>query len=225
MEEQQQQPVDSAKASTATGNVKSGLLGILQRRTHNFRPNRLGSAMCPGRRVMNCDPEDAALAGNVGLIERLRQEGRHCTTVEADKAASEGLVEVVQNLREHGVLTSEAILTELYESTHGDAWLHRGNWRDSRACHLHWHGISSDFQGNVVSLVRTGNGLAGQLSESIGQLRHLQHLNLSRNALTGTIPESLTNLTKLQRLNLSHNMLSGKVERNWCRAVVTNGDW
>ncbi|KAG2332879.1 hypothetical protein Bca52824_004059 [Brassica carinata] len=57
----------------------------------------------------------------------------------------------------------------------------------------------------------SGNGLEGNIPESIGFLKTLIALNLSNNTFTGPIPLPLANLTELQSLDLSRNKLSGTI--------------
>ncbi|XP_020870599.1 receptor-like protein 12 isoform X2 [Arabidopsis lyrata subsp. lyrata] len=56
-----------------------------------------------------------------------------------------------------------------------------------------------------------GNRLHGKIPESVGLLKDLIVLNLSRNSFTGNIPSSLASLTQLESLDLSHNKLSGQI--------------
>ncbi|KAM7477786.1 hypothetical protein LguiA_025999 [Lonicera macranthoides] len=55
------------------------------------------------------------------------------------------------------------------------------------------------------------NNFDGNIPETIGELKSLYVLNLSRNALTGSIPSSLGNLKQLGSLDLSVNELIGKI--------------
>lgn len=57
----------------------------------------------------------------------------------------------------------------------------------------------------------SGNKIHGNIPESIGLLKELYVLNLSRNAFTGNIPSSLANLTVLESLDISENKLSGEI--------------
>nr|XP_023899982.1 receptor-like protein 9DC3 [Quercus suber] len=57
----------------------------------------------------------------------------------------------------------------------------------------------------------SSNRFAGEISESIGNLKGLRLLNISNNILTGHIPPSLGNLAELESLDLSQNKLSGEI--------------
>src|SRR3546814_2041324 len=77
---------------------------------------------------------------------------------EADVAAEEDNVHIVQALREYGVLSSDDILRELFAATGGHAWTHQGNWCDKRTHHLKWLGVysrSEEHTSELQSLMRS----------------------------------------------------------------------
>ena len=53
--------------------------------------------------------------------------------------------------------------------------------------------------------------LVGTIPPELGQLGHLQSLDLSFNRLTGSIPPELEQLDRLQSLDLNHNQLMGSI--------------
>ena len=53
--------------------------------------------------------------------------------------------------------------------------------------------------------------LVGTIPPELGQLGHLQSLDLSFNQLTGSIPPELEQLDRLQSLDLNHNRLTGTI--------------
>lgn len=53
--------------------------------------------------------------------------------------------------------------------------------------------------------------VVGPIPETLGQLRELQFLGISKNFLTGNIPVSLGALKKLETVDLSYNQLSGSI--------------
>ncbi|KAL5857019.1 hypothetical protein ACOSQ3_004477 [Xanthoceras sorbifolium] len=84
------------------------------------------------------------------------------------------------------------------------------NWTSSGDCCL-WEGITCDASGNVTHLWLPLKGLIGTVSPSIGNLRHLSHLNLSHNGLFGPLPtSSFSSLIRLEFLDLSFNRLTGE---------------
>ena len=56
-----------------------------------------------------------------------------------------------------------------------------------------------------------GNELTGAIPPTLGQLGHLQGLDLSHNRLTGAIPSALGQLGQLERLYLGGNELTGAI--------------
>ena len=65
--------------------------------------------------------------------------------------------------------------------------------------------------GHLQVLDLGGNGLTGTIPPELGQLDQLQVLRLGRNQLTGPMPKSLGQLGHLQVLHLTDNQLTGAV--------------
>ncbi|WOH01131.1 hypothetical protein DCAR_0520512 [Daucus carota subsp. sativus] len=77
-----------------------------------------------------------------------------------------------------------------------------------------WQGVFCSNQENVVKFVASGLGLSGLVSDNtIGKLRNLQSLDLSRNKITG-LPSDFWSLGSLKILNLSYNQISGSLSSN-----------
>ncbi len=108
------------------------------------------------------------------------------------------------------VISEQAALTALYETTGGTDWTNRGNWWTGRPLG-EWHGVSVDGQGRVTGLVLADNGLAGAFPPELGALTHLRALDLRDNALTGPIPAELGALVNLTYLVLDNNELTGAI--------------
>ncbi|KAE8691535.1 Receptor protein kinase-like protein [Hibiscus syriacus] len=70
-------------------------------------------------------------------------------------------------------------------------------------------GTSDAFR--VTSLILPNSQLLGSISEDIGFIQHLSHLDLSSNFFNGTLPSSIFNSTELQLLSLSDNVISGEL--------------
>ena len=108
------------------------------------------------------------------------------------------------------VISEQAALTALYETTGGPDWTSRGNWGTDRPLG-EWHGVSVDEQGRVTGLILTDNGLSGGFPPELGALTHLRTLDLRDNALTGPIPAELGALVNLTYLVLDNNDLTGPI--------------
>ncbi|KAD3066685.1 hypothetical protein E3N88_34565 [Mikania micrantha] len=74
-------------------------------------------------------------------------------------------------------------------------------------------GYIHDFYGDsdLKHLIVAGTNFQGYLPDSIGNLTHLNKLNLSSCAFTGSLPRSISNLTQLTVLDLGNNFFSGPV--------------
>ncbi|MCO5586269.1 hypothetical protein L7F22_040208 [Adiantum nelumboides] len=67
-------------------------------------------------------------------------------------------------------------------------------------------------QDNSVTRVDLGNSrLSGHLVPELGELKHLQYLELYKNKISGKIPEELGKLTSLVSLDLYNNNLTGSI--------------
>ncbi|KAF8932251.1 hypothetical protein BGZ47_011471 [Haplosporangium gracile] len=102
-----------------------------------------------------------------------------------------------------------AVIADLYKAT--------GPWQfvpDTTNCcnaeYPHSSGIKCNANNQIIYIYLAGQGLSGNLPESIGSLTGLQYLLLYYNNLSGPIPSSLANLPLLI-LDLSHNRLSGSL--------------
>ena len=80
----------------------------------------------------------------------------------------------------------------------------RGNQLDSEIPPLPW---------GIITVLLSNNSITGEISHQIGDLKQLQHLDLSFNLLQGTPPPSIFALPSLSYLNLASNMLSGSLSR------------
>ncbi|XP_059630506.1 receptor-like protein EIX2 [Cornus florida] len=83
----------------------------------------------------------------------------------------------------------------------------------------------------LVSLKLVLNSLQGELPDSIGILKNLQHLDLSDNSFWGSIPKSFGNLSNLQELDISNNNMNGAIPEsfgrlsNLIRLNLDNNSW
>ena len=86
-----------------------------------------------------------------------------------------------------------AVLTGVYRSTGGETWHRSGGWGTGVVLET-WHGVRADSLGRAVALDVTGNGLAGRLPGSLGELTRLTELRVGDNELTGPLPLALAKL-------------------------------
>ncbi len=86
-----------------------------------------------------------------------------------------------------------AVLTGLYRTGGGENWHRSSGWGEGSVLE-DWHGVGADSLGRAVALDLAGNGLAGRLPASLGELTRLTELRLGGNALTGPLPLALSKL-------------------------------
>jgi len=127
--------------------------------------------------------------------------------------------------------SEKQVLLDFYTSTNGENWTQ--SW-DLNQPVSKWHGITIK-DNNVISISMLFNNIEGELPSSLGQLKHLEILELSfnklygpipaqigdlqnlkllafnGNGLNGTLPSSLGNLSNLTQLHLSSNYFSGEL--------------
>ncbi|MFI3315736.1 MAG: discoidin domain-containing protein [Rikenellaceae bacterium] len=111
------------------------------------------------------------------------------------------------------------ILMELYYATDGDNWYNNDNWGSS-ADLGDWDGIDTDDEGNVIEIYLPESNLTGEIPNMIGDLEHLQYINLSGNHISGPIPDAIGNLSNLQQLHLYSNELTGEIP--WSISTLSN---
>ena len=113
------------------------------------------------------------------------------------------------------------MLEALYDATGGQDWIDNTNWKTAVPLG-EWFGVTTDTAGRVTRLHLPGNGLAGSIPATLGELDTLWYLHLGSrwdseaqqvvgNALTGPIPAELGNLANLERLALGGNALTGPI--------------
>ncbi|KAG0579867.1 hypothetical protein KC19_4G129800 [Ceratodon purpureus] len=74
-----------------------------------------------------------------------------------------------------------------------------------------WRGVSCNPTGNVIGIDLPELELNGTITPMIGDLVHLEFLNLSYNHFWGPIPSELTRCQNLSGLDLSTNSLNGEL--------------
>ena len=106
--------------------------------------------------------------------------------------------------------SDRAALEALYNATNGANWTNNSNWLSDSSLG-EWHGVTTDANGRVTSLLLPGNGLSGSIPSQLGNLSNLTSLYLWDNQLSGSIPSELGNLANLTDLILYNNQLSGEI--------------
>ena len=121
-----------------------------------------------------------------------------------------------------GPQNDREVLEVLYDSTGGENWTNRRNWKTSTPLG-DWYGVATDTAGRVTELDLGGNELTGLIPGALGDLELLQTLHLggridptsgqwlTTNALTGPIPDELGRLENLSSLRLGWNELTGRI--------------
>ncbi|KAK3128571.1 hypothetical protein QOZ80_6BG0463580 [Eleusine coracana subsp. coracana] len=83
-------------------------------------------------------------------------------------------------------------------------------WGSSNVCN--WTGVACDMaRRHVVKLELRDQKLSGEVSPALGNLSHLNILNLSGNLFTGKVPSELGNLFHLNLLDISANSFAGRI--------------
>ncbi|GAA0183878.1 transmembrane signal receptor [Lithospermum erythrorhizon] len=85
------------------------------------------------------------------------------------------------------------------------------NWDANAVDPCSWSMVSCSRDYFVTSLAIPSQGLSGTISNSIGNLTHLQSLLLQNNNISGAIPLEIGKLPKLQTIDLSDNALTGQI--------------
>ena len=123
-----------------------------------------------------------------------------------------GTASVTVTIADDDASPDRAMLIALYDSTGGDNWTTKTNWKDESKPISTWHGVTVS-QNRVISLGLSSNNLTGMIPLELGNLSNLTGLSLSDNALSGSIPKALGNLSSLNQLILAGNDLSGSIPK------------
>ena len=112
-------------------------------------------------------------------------------------------------------------LASLHETAGGEGWTDSEGWLGDAAL-AQWHGVGADSLGRVLTLDLTGNGLAGRLPASLGDLAELTALRIGDNALSGRLPQILLRLS-LRELDYAGTALCAPATeefRGWLNAIA-----
>lgn len=115
-----------------------------------------------------------------------------------------------QGAAETSAETDRQALIAFYEAAGGPGWKDNTNWLTDAPLG-EWYGVSTGYDGRVVALDLSDNGVAGELAPELANLARLVELDISPNRLSGEIPPEFGNFASLKRLNLNGNHLSGEI--------------
>ncbi|KAI3936925.1 hypothetical protein MKW92_007769 [Papaver armeniacum] len=77
-----------------------------------------------------------------------------------------------------------------------------------------WFHVTCDSNNRVIRLDLGNANISGSLVPQLGQLRHLQYLELYSNKIFGKIPKELGNLKSLVSMDLYDNKLQGQIPKS-----------
>lgn len=77
-----------------------------------------------------------------------------------------------------------------------------------------WFHVTCDSNNRVIRLDLGNSNISGSLGPELGQLQHLQYLELYRNNFEGKIPKELGNLKNLISMDLYDNKFEGKIPKS-----------
>ena len=114
-------------------------------------------------------------------------------------------------------------LAAFYNWTNGAGWINKDNWLDDGSLD-EWHGVTSDSTDRVTALVLPDNNLSGILPVEVGNLLHLEELDVSGNdALAGQLPFRMVHLVSLSKLRLDDTGLCAgraRVFEDWLARIA-----
>ena len=102
------------------------------------------------------------------------------------------------------VASDKAALESLYDATDGSQWGNSTNWKTEQPLST-WYGLTTNSDGRVTEVELQANGLTGTIPAAVGNLEHLERLDLRDNDLSGGLSSELVNLTSLEALLLKAN--------------------
>ena len=106
-------------------------------------------------------------------------------------------------------LTEREILEAFYEATSGENWYNNDNWLTDAPLG-EWYGVTTNAAGQVSRMSLPSHILVGKIPPELGQLAHLEHLNLSWNYhLEGPLPPEFFDLPELRVLFLVRTSMGG----------------
>lgn len=87
------------------------------------------------------------------------------------------------------------------------------SWDPSLVNPCTWFHVTCDSNNRVIRLDLGNSNMTGSLGPELGELKHLQYLELYRNNIEGKIPEEFGNLKNLVSLDLYENRFEGEIPK------------
>ena len=118
---------------------------------------------------------------------------------------NQGLMGMENISSELGRRVDRAALRALYDNNGGPGWGEKENWLDEADPFSFsvWYGVMTNDNGRVSELDLAGNGLTGELTDGLEELRGLERLDLYGNAgLSGVLPLGLMELPELRMVDI-----------------------
>ncbi len=137
--------------------------------------DRNGHTVAGIEMLWSSSDEEVATVDQTGLVTAMRDG---TTNVKAAHGPATGTVFVEVK----AAYSEREVLRSFYFATGGPAWVNDDNWL-TNAPLGDWHGLETDYQGRVVSILLSHNGLRGSVPWELARLEALQTLDLGNNIL------------------------------------------
>lgn len=106
---------------------------------------------------------------------------------------------VVESFQVDGLLKEKSALMAIYNATGGTNWVDNTNWGSDKPLG-EWYGVTTNANGNVVSITLYTNNLQGKIPSDIGFLEYLEILGLGNDA-----SEEKTNHNNISSIGIENN--------------------
>ncbi|KAJ8640732.1 hypothetical protein MRB53_017426 [Persea americana] len=91
------------------------------------------------------------------------------------------------------------------------------SWDPSLVNPCTWFHVTCDAKNRVIRLDLGNTNVSGRLGPELGDLEHLQYLELYRNNMEGEIPKELGNLKNLVSMDLYENRFGGHIPKSFSK--------
>ena len=143
-------------------------------------------------------------AGNV-ILQKTNNDPVNVRRAGVDYYETLNLTEEIKALEQ--AKEREALIA-IYNALDGDNWeeSHSGNWCSDYPVGS-WEGIEIDEKGFVTSIRLEGDEIKGDLPAELGNLKHLQIINLYNCGIT-SLPTEISNLDNAQSIDLHNTQIT-----------------